>query len=77
MFTTGEMNLKHALDNLCEDPDCEIHNPEVIEDEAESLTARAWFYAGAMAYRDLILNLIDEAQDASVTELRDAHNLRR
>lgn len=43
----GELNLAHAREGRCFDPDCEIHNPDVIEDDAERLTALAWFTAGA------------------------------
>jgi len=48
----GRQNLNHALDNGCEDLDCEIHNPDVIETDAERLTAQAWFYAGGMAFME-------------------------
>ena len=47
------MSRKVGLNNLihatmpCEDPDCEIHCPWVIEDDASCLTAIAWFVAGA------------------------------
>lgn len=47
MDTVGQNNLKHVLAGDCNDPDCEIHNPAVIEDESERLTACAWFLAGA------------------------------
>jgi hypothetical protein len=48
-MAAGKNNLMHALSNDCHDPDCEIHNPEVIEDDNSRLTALAWFYAGAVA----------------------------
>ena len=51
-MSVGINNLAHAVENDCEDPDCEIHSPEVIETERERLTAMAWFYAGAMAFRE-------------------------
>lgn len=38
-------NLIHASSD-CSDPDCEIHHPEVIEDEGSRLTAMAWYEAG-------------------------------
>lgn len=44
----GPENLKHALANDCEDPDCEIHNPDVgIREGTVSLTNLAFFVAGA------------------------------
>lgn len=46
-MAAGRMVLKHALsDDVCTDPDCEIHNPWVIETLSEAETALAWFYAG-------------------------------
>jgi hypothetical protein len=41
--------LEHAL-TTCDDPDCEIHNPWMQEDEAEATIALAWFVAGAQGY---------------------------
>ena len=48
----AKRNLNHALSGKCNDPDCEIHMPSVIEDRAQRLTALAWFIAGAMAAQD-------------------------
>jgi len=45
-------NLQHVLDDanrVCMDPDCELHNPEVIESDAERYTAKAFFLAGVNA----------------------------
>jgi hypothetical protein len=50
MTTAAENNLKHASET-CIDPDCEIHHPGTIDFEAERLTAKAWFLAGALAYQ--------------------------
>jgi len=45
----GKQNLQHALDDMCTDNDCEIHNPEVgFEEEVVTETDLAFFYAGAM-----------------------------
>ena len=52
MSDVAKRNLDHAIENSCTDPDCEIHRPEVIEGDAERLTAKAWFYAGACALVD-------------------------
>lgn len=53
-MAAGKKNLIHALADVCEDPDCEIHAPTVIEDEDQRLTALAWYYAGATAMHSLI-----------------------
>jgi len=46
----GAMNLDHALQDICSDPDCEIHHPEVgIEEHTVSLTCLAYFVAGYFA----------------------------
>lgn len=39
-------NLEHAIADKCSDPDCELHNPEVIEDGPARLTALAWYMCG-------------------------------
>jgi hypothetical protein len=68
LMRAGKQNLYHALaEHSCLDPDCEIHNPDVIEDQNERFTALAWFYAGAIlgAHR-----LADEA-DSVLDDLRE------
>lgn len=45
----AQRNLEHAIANDCVDPDCEIHNPEVIESAPERYTAKAMFLAGALS----------------------------
>jgi hypothetical protein len=73
--TQGPNNLNHVLDSMqrpCTDPDCELHHPEVIEEESERLTATAWFIAGILhghsydtitrAAEDLARNVADEAR---------------
>jgi hypothetical protein len=47
--TVGQRNLEHVLEDSCTDPDCELHNPEVIETSEERWTAKAWFLAGSHA----------------------------
>jgi hypothetical protein len=49
-MTVGQTNIAHVLqDGNCDDPDCELHHPEVIETESERNTACAWYLAGAFA----------------------------
>jgi len=46
----GAMNLDHALQDICSDPDCEIHSPEVgYAEETVDLTNYAFYVAGFMA----------------------------
>jgi len=46
----GALNLDHALQDICSDPDCEIHNWEVgYAEETVNLTNVAFFVAGFMA----------------------------
>ena len=45
--------LEHSLSH-CTDPDCEIHNPWVQEDEAERVYAMAYFFAGAQAFAEYL-----------------------
>lgn len=71
-MTVGQRNLNHVLHGFCNDPDCELHHPEVIEDDEQSLTARAWFLAGAIAYRDLYGH---DRLVGALTELKDQHDL--
>ena len=58
-MSAGERNLRHALgdfngDTCCEDPECELHQPQVIEDENQRLTALAWFLAGAAMWDEYL-----------------------
>jgi hypothetical protein len=60
----GIRNLAHA-GTACADPDCEIHHPEVIEDQGDRATALAWFHAGrrsALYLADALLDLGHEEQ---------------
>ena len=64
--------LQHALDNTCEDPDCELHHPDVAIDEGVITEVHlAYFYAGAMTMQDLISNAFDNGFDSAKAELRD------
>lgn len=55
-------NLTHVLEDLCTDPDCEIHQIEVGLDEATvSSTDLAFFLAGAFR----AMRLIDDAYTTS------------
>lgn len=64
MITSGVENLKHALENNCDDPDCEIHNPDVgIQEGTVSLTNLAFFVAGAASMKEQLLNEVEDAFD--------------
>jgi hypothetical protein len=46
----GAINLDHALQDICTDPDCEIHNWSIgLEEEVSNLTNVAFWVAGYMA----------------------------
>ena len=63
-MSVGGANLDHVLTTeVCVDPDCELHYPEVIETDSERLTALAWFFAGAQAMGKML------EQDPEVTLL--------
>ena len=78
-MANGHQNYTHAAlrSVICRDPDCEIHRPEVIEDQAERLTALAWFYAGAEALAVLILNEDDRPIAYHLAKLREEHEFPR
>jgi hypothetical protein len=69
----GMRNLEHAREGLglCNDPDCEIHNPEVIEPTNERLTALAWFLAGADWGQLIIENTIGDVHHTFRDELNN------
>lgn len=50
MSTVSQRNLTHVIANSCDDPDCELHHPEVaVAEGAANETAQAWYLAGAFA----------------------------
>lgn len=54
--------IEHAATD-CDDPDCEVHCPWMIENEGERDTAVAWYIAGmrrACALRDALVAQIAE-----------------
>jgi hypothetical protein len=57
--------LEHVAYGVCEDPDCEIHHPEVaIEEEVIGGTELAFYLAGAQALRYYLVTLsTDEEHD--------------
>jgi hypothetical protein len=66
--------IEHALANDCQDPDCELHNPEVgVAEGVVSETNLAYYYAGAMAMVDLLNHAIGSThpQDMAKAELQD------
>ena len=72
-MTTAQRNLEHARHNSadCGDPDCEIHSPWVIEDEASRLTAIAWWIAGAKTTSSEIEDTLQGAFDAKLENIAD------
>lgn len=50
----SQRNLEHVIEHKCVDPDCEIHNPDVIEDSVERWTHKAYFLAGAHSMVDAL-----------------------
>lgn len=61
--------FEHAISE-CSDPDCEIHHPGCIEDEAERNMASAWFLAGALRAVEDTTNYFT----SEITGDRDARN---
>lgn len=75
MGAADNINLTHVMyQGRCEDPDCEIHNPEVgLEEEVIDLTDVAFYYAGAQELRDMFLfGNVDCPDDADDEERLDA-----
>lgn len=75
---TGLQNLNHVLQlPECHDPDCELHHPDVIEEEDERLTATAWQLVGAWKGIALVEEglkagfSIDQAIAAAYAEAKD------
>lgn len=71
-ISVGKRNFAHVLNGPCGDPDCELHNPGVIEDEDSMWTALAWFYVGAEAFRQDAQSAV---MDVAWAEFREFHNL--
>jgi hypothetical protein len=63
-------NLEHAIMNDCTDPDCELHNLDVAQDEGAITNHEvAYFLAGAHALGNtLIANAIDPLVRAAVEQ---------
>ena len=76
----GRQNILHAY-AACDDPDCEFHNPEVIEDDDQRRTAKAWYVSGAYGLYELVGEALRNGHDAwtavdmAIAELKDSHNL--
>lgn len=61
-------NMDHVLEfgsAGCKDPDCELHNPAVIETDMERETAMAWALVGAWAALNLVSDAMDSGASAS------------
>jgi hypothetical protein len=71
--TVGAINLDHAIADLCTDPDCEIHNPDVaMQEEVIGLTDLAFYiagyFAGAAAAGDKALDVKQDLLDELMNE---------
>jgi hypothetical protein len=55
--------LIHVLEGDCVDPDCEVHRPEVIEDEQSRANALAWFLAGQRADLTALTYTLEAARE--------------
>jgi hypothetical protein len=65
----GHNNLRHALENNCSDPDCEIHHPDVgIQEGTVDLTNLAFFVAGACTIQAQLLGELGEVFDELLKE---------
>jgi len=67
-------------ERVCTDPDCEIHNPEVIESDEERYTSKAMFLAGAHAMlgaleSDEIQETIEDPLTAALAHVKARHGL--
>ena len=62
--------LHHALEGTCKDPDCEIHNPWMQEDEAEVAYTMAFYVAGAQGYAKHLDGFLEEYQRNITDEMR-------
>jgi hypothetical protein len=71
MASVGLTNLEHALSEGCKDPDCEIHNPEVIADDNSRLTAFAFIIAHLRKGGPLHYSLVNDAVQEHCQDLRD------
>lgn len=62
-----------------DDPDCELHNPEQIEDDEARWLAQRYFHAGATTAVELMLAAIEvgnhrwHAYDMTLSEMKDSH----
>jgi hypothetical protein len=62
--------LKHAQRTDCTDPDCEVHNPWVQEDDAERTFALCFYVAGAIGYAKHLDGFLEEWQQNIADEMR-------
>lgn len=64
------MLVRHAVENNCTDPDCELHHPEVgWEEGTVTLGNIAFYVAGVFAGVELALSEMDGIRDNTVDEL--------
>jgi hypothetical protein len=55
----------------CTDPDCEIHNPWMQEDEVDQTLACAYFVAGAQWSHGFIASQLDEMHERAGDDIQD------
>lgn len=68
-MAADENNLRHALENNCDDPDCEIHHPDVgIREGTVSFTNLAFFVAGACMAGKAIQDGIESSIEDTINE---------
>lgn len=68
-MAADENNLRHALENNCDDPDCEIHNPDVgIREGTVSFTNLAFYIAGACNMQAMLLNEVENSFEENLKE---------
>lgn len=63
--------LRHVLDDVCEDPDCEVHQIEVgLEEHTVTQADLAFFIAGAQRMEQILRARYFKAEVEAGKELR-------
>lgn len=73
MQHAGQANIDHVrqFGADCGDPDCELHSPWVIEDEAARQTAIAHYIAGARSAASDVEDLLQGALEEKLQNIED------
>jgi hypothetical protein len=62
--TVSQSNLRHVLYTDCDDPDCELHNPDVAyTEEVINSTELAFYIAGTQAFGDHKVKITEYARN--------------